>query len=874
MDSRRWQKIEQLYYAALELEPTRRGAFLAEACEGDAVLEREVESLLRADNQASRFLEKTALEAAAQRVAESQADSALQQSSETEARLMGRSISHYRVLEKLGSGGMGVVYKAEDIRLGRRVALKFLPEELARDPVALQRFEREARAASALEHANICPIYEFGEHEGQPFIVMQLLHGQTLRERIAQVPTLERLSPEANSDGTLNSPFGTTELLDVAIQIADGLEAAHHKGIIHRDIKPGNIFVTNRGEVKILDFGVAKLIDFNEEVRDGNSDQIGRESRQQGLSTPVVSNPHLTRTGTPMGTAGYMSPEQALGHELDARTDLFSFGAVLYEMVCGQKAFQGDSKLSTLAAIAKDEPKPIGQVVSGIPPELERLINRCLRKDPARRFHHMKDVKNELEALKEELASGKLAGTRPAIRPAWRRFPHAKRDRIELGTITLTLLLALAMLVWLLNRSQHQKDMERIRLTLQKIIMSKDGKPENLQPDWQDLQALIKNEVRRKPEGELAVLVQRAAIRTTVELSSFGLLSKMPEIWVGGTSVLDPAKDFLIVISFEGTLDAGPWRSIRSFLFVRDEQHPFGYFSWRNSERLGEIFPEERFTVTAPHQLELRATLKFFDPRRLSAEARKEFPIHGNVRPLRVGSVLESSIPFFTEVRSMGTTSIALFREYPEDFPHKISRTGSPDPFASSFHVDRIRILRVDLPEGNASAFSIDWPDPPNEFGDHSRGQSYFAPVNRANLKGLVVAIELFGRIDSQMPIASEATLWSDPDSKQLLTFPFVFGLSEMCEPLENSAISYYTGDSTSRLTYEFGKNSGSFPIFRETTQDMVTSGHFNLIPSRAVALATRCLDRYWGEKVSIRVPRLEIITVQGKWSNVPPFIH
>jgi serine/threonine protein kinase len=233
--------------------------------------------------------------------------------------LAGKRVSHYRVLEIVGGGGMGLVYKAEDLKLGRRIALKFLPQELGSDPKALERFEREARAASSLDHPNICPVYEFGEHEGQPFLAMPLLEGETLRDRIAEA-----------------APLPVAMILDIAIQIAGGLDAAHQKGIIHRDIKPTNVFITERGEVRILDFGLAKRV----QAAAGNGDALGQDhwddqppgaSRQ--ASPASIRDPLLSRTGVAMGTAGYMSPEQVRGDQLDARTDLFSFGLVLYEMV-------------------------------------------------------------------------------------------------------------------------------------------------------------------------------------------------------------------------------------------------------------------------------------------------------------------------------------------------------------------------------------------------------------------------------------------------------------------------------------------------------------------------------------------------------------
>ncbi len=252
------------------------------------------------------------------------AEGGLQSRTSYAANLIGKKVSHYRVLEMLGGGGMGLVYKAEDIKLGRRVALKFLPEELASDPLALERFEREARAASTLDHPNICTIYEVEEYEGRPFIVMQLLEGQTLQE--------------LNQRGTLGRPLQLEKLLDLAIQIVDGLDAAHERSIIHRDIKPANIFITLRGEAKILDFGLAQL--------DGG-DELAASTGETGQA-PDTS---LTRTGVAMGTARYMSPEQVRGERLDARTDLFSFGLVLYEMATGQPAFRGETAATLHEAI-------------------------------------------------------------------------------------------------------------------------------------------------------------------------------------------------------------------------------------------------------------------------------------------------------------------------------------------------------------------------------------------------------------------------------------------------------------------------------------------------------------------------------------------
>jgi len=271
--------------------------------------------------------------------------------------LIGKRVSHYRVLEIIGGGGMGVVYKAEDIKLGRRVALKFLPEELVNDTAAMERFEREARTASALNHPNICTIYEVEEHDGQPFIVMELLEGQTLRELMSAAEAAGLAT--SGRKGFLQ--FET--LLNIATQVTQGLEAAHQKGVVHRDIKPANIFVTAQGQVKILDFGLAKLQE--PETVDLVPSNAADATRKQ------AANVTLTVTGVAMGTAGYMSPEQVRGEKLDARTDLFSLGLVLYEMAAGQRAFTGESTPLLHTAILNNTPTPVRELNPGAPDKLE-----------------------------------------------------------------------------------------------------------------------------------------------------------------------------------------------------------------------------------------------------------------------------------------------------------------------------------------------------------------------------------------------------------------------------------------------------------------------------------------------------------------------
>ena len=474
MAPERWQKIEQVYHAALEREESQRAAYLHEICAGDEAMRREVESLLRHEKGANSFLDAPAVEAAAKMLGE-----------ERDQSMIGRQLGSYQVVSLLGAGGMGAVYRVRDTRLGRDVAVKVLPAFLSHDPDSLRRFEQEARAAGALNHPNILAVHQLGTFEGAPYLVSELLEGGTLREQLVR------------------GPLPLRKAIDCGVQIAHGLAAVHEKGIVHRDLKPENVFVTKDGRVKILDFGLAKLT-----------------QHQSALDQNASTASDGTEPGVVLGTIGYMSPEQVHGNPADHRADIFAFGAILYEMLSGKRAFHKPTSAETMTAILNEDPAAISHLVPMVPPALQRVVHRCLEKNPEQRFQSASDLAFALEALSDSSSGSAAAIARPGSR----------RTFLRAGAALVPLLAALAGTIWWMKQPPRATPAPSLtRLTWDSGLTTDPA----LSPDGK----MLAYASDRSGEGHLDIYVQQVGGSEPLRLTQGPGDKRAPAFSPDGTTI-------------------------------------------------------------------------------------------------------------------------------------------------------------------------------------------------------------------------------------------------------------------------------------------------------------------------------------------------
>jgi len=547
------RRVEELYHRTLEQDESRRAEFLKQSCGGDEQLRKEVESLLAHEKEAENFIESPALQVASKLVARQI------RPQEHGRDLTGSTMSHYHIIEKIGGGGMGVVYKAEDTRLHRFVALKFLPDNLARAPQWLSRFQREAQAASALNHPNICTIYDIGAHEGNAFIVMEFLQGENLKQIIAR------------------GPLATGQILNIGAQVADALEAAHQNGIIHRDVKPANIFVAEGGRAKLLDFGVAKM---------------SRQFPAAG-GEPTDSSPRqdLTETGVALGTVAYMSPEQVLGEELDSRTDIFSFGVVFYEMAAGAPPFKGNTSGAVSAAILHDCPPSLSHLNPNCSLGLARVVTRTLEKNRDFRYQRAADLAADLRRVERDFASGNAS---LKVLPA---LLGARRHVTRWARVASVIVLVVAAIVG--GAALYRSHRARASLTERNSIVLGDFANSTGDPIFDDtLKAALNISLQQSPflsivsqdrlERALKQMAAPVSTRLTPEVSREVCQRLGSKAYVAGAVGL-LGKDYLVALTAVGCRDGDPLarEEVRA-ASKQDVVNALGKAAAKLREKLGE----------------------------------------------------------------------------------------------------------------------------------------------------------------------------------------------------------------------------------------------------------------------------------------------
>jgi serine/threonine protein kinase len=811
MNSERWERIKELFEAARSRNPAEREAFLAEACGGDDSLRVEVRSLLSGDERAGSFLAVPVDVGITHTITEgdrSRVDRA------------SKSLGGFQLVRLIGRGGMGSVYEAYEQSMRRMVAVKILDSGIDPSANELSRFEREAWIAGRLNHPNIVKAYSQGSEAGTHFIAMELIDGGSLAGEIRA----------AKDSG--QQPGRIRQMVSLFAGVVDALQHLHEKGVIHRDIKPQNLLLTKDGERLLLtDFGLA---------RDEQASQ-------------------LTRRGDFLGTVRYMSPEQLLAQraQVDRRSDIWSIGVSLYEAVTLDVPYSAASEEAYISAVSMREPVPARGRNPTVSRDLETVLMKCLERNPDRRYGTATELRDDLlRFLKDEPVLARRPG------PLIKLGRAAKRHRAAVTGATVSAIIALLLLVVLVRWQRSRAEDERIRWVLQQAI-STNSDPAKLDPDWEHLQQKLLSRSKQNPGSDLALLANRAAIETDISLPSFGLISNSPELWWGFKTrwPLDPR--YLYLMDFEASLDGGAWVPVGSFLFPEEVQMRPQAGGGSKSVTLEELFGK---LSQVQHRVALRTKISYLDASAVPAQTSKDIfdssrfddgiafingPFDRTWQDLR-----KSDFVRFTETRSPATLSINLYDRYPLDFPPQVFAFPGPEPLESYFAPNRLRIIRLRLPEGRASGITFEWPSEPGEKSYCSTADS--VPADR------VIAMELFGRMVSEIPVplAAEAELFEEGSDRAVLTFPFALG-AKMSNAWWDDR---FTGLAASVDLWRFYFSPAHGAISQmKRLDDRTISGRLILKPSRTVALRTQSFERYFGQPMSIPI-KIEITTVGARW--------
>jgi hypothetical protein len=732
---------------------------------------------------------------------------------------------------------MGTVYEAYQESMHRRVALKVLNAESPLSSTEVSRFEREAWIGGRLSHPNIVRVYSQGTAGTVHYIAMELVDGESLTAAIQEARRQRTTQPPSDSNSCTSRIRQTVSMF---VDVADALQHVHENGIVHRDIKPLNLLLAkDKSRLLLTDFGLAR-----------DAEALG-----------------VTRLGDFMGTVRYMSPEQLLAQRVnvDRRTDIWSLGISLYEAVTLDLPYSGDSEAAYIAAVSMTEPASARTRDRTVPRDLETVLMKCLQRDPERRYATARELKDDLVRFLEDRP---VLARRPGVMLKTARL--AWRHRLLVGAVAIAATLVLAIGGALVTRARHRAELERIRWTLQQVINSPKAKPESLQSDWGHLQAILQKEVRRNPHGDLALLAQRAACRAVIDAPSFGLLSDLPDLWVGANSGVDPGKDFLNILSFEGALDGEAWGPITSVAY-QEKDESSGFVT---RYTLDKIFPTGRLSAT-PHEVKVRVTFRLFEVEKLSAEARSELEKHRFVPGAfeNAWPAVRNFVPLFTETRALDPVSITLSATYLDEFPHKVFANQLTEPPQTWSHLDRVRIIRVRLPAGGAPGFALQWPAHEGHgpaSGSRSASttrESYCSPPDSTGLTSPVVGLEFFGRLEPAVPIAADATIWSDHDLKPLLSLPVIWGQGGLQGVPKAGGFRVESDDRTGPYNrVEFPNGNRPLPTLPDGMKDGTTPGRIDFAPSRSVALTLKGLDHYFGDQLSVPVASLEVVTVPGEW--------